>query len=52
MKWPRQHLQEIMGLTSREERVKALQEVPEQYRELVRTYLNIQVERNKWKNVI
>lgn len=39
--WPRQYARQITAMRTREERIAALQEVPEHIRELVRTHVQI-----------
>lgn len=39
--WPRQYARQIKAMQTREERIAALAEVPEQLRELVRTHVEI-----------
>lgn len=46
---PRQHAAEILALRTREERAARLDEVPEQWRELVKKHVEIQYELLKWR---
>lgn len=43
MIWPRHYVDQIMALPTNEARRKALAEVPEPQREIVRTYLNLKM---------
>ena len=47
MKMPRHYASEINALATRQEKVSAIQAVPEHFQEMVKTYLNIEREFKK-----
>ena len=49
MKSPRFYYQDIAKLKTRDEKLAALQEVPEHLQGMVKTYLNIEIEFRKYR---